>query len=378
MKCKLMEICQQLKYLTKEQLDKGLLSNYIQDYAYILHDKDKREDGSLKEPHYHIMIRLKDSTDSKYISKVFDVEEQYINKVKGKWVDVLLYLTHKNALDKFQYDDSRVVSNFDFVKVRDEELSKKNNNNRWNEICKLIDDGALKRYNYSEFINIEEYVKYERKMELAFKYRMNKMRGVNRMMECVFITGESGCGKTTYAKEIAKNKEYSIYVSSGSNDVLDSYSGEDCLILDDLRPSCLGLSDLLKMLDNNTSSTVKSRYYNKVLECKMIIITTVLSIDNFFNNVFEKENEPMVQLKRRCKTYISMDCDNMEVSVYNSKDRDYKLVAVYENPIKYNVAQEEEDNINYIQNLLGGAISGLKKVDNEDDFISVSQEEVPF
>lgn len=39
------------------------------------------------------------------------------------------------------------------------------------------------------------------------------------------------------------------------------------IILVDLRPSCMGLSDLLKMLDNNTSSTVKSRYKNKVLEC---------------------------------------------------------------------------------------------------------------
>ena len=47
------------------------------------------------------------------------------------------------------------------------------------------------------------------------------------------------------------------------------------LILDDLRPSCIGLSDLLKMLDNHTSSSVKSRYYNKVLECKLIIITSI-------------------------------------------------------------------------------------------------------
>ncbi|MGM8317295.1 AAA family ATPase, partial [Clostridium perfringens] len=83
-------------------------------------------------------------------------------------------------------------------------------------------------------------------------------------MECYFVTGKSGTGKTTYAKQLAKEKGYSVYISSGSNDVLDSYQGQDCIILDDLRPSCMGLSDLLKMLDNNTSSTVKSRYKNKV------------------------------------------------------------------------------------------------------------------
>ena len=93
-------------------------------------------------------------------------------------------------------------------------------------------------------------------------------------MNCIFITGASGTGKSTYAKQIASENNLSVYISSGSNDVLDDYQGQDCIILDDLRPSCMGLSDLLKMLDNNTASTVKSRYKNKVLECKMIIITT--------------------------------------------------------------------------------------------------------
>ena len=57
-------------------------------------------------------------------------------------------------------------------------------------------------------------------------------------------SGDAGTGKTTYAKDLAVKKGYSIFVSSGSNDVLDGYGGEDCIILDDLRPSCMGLSDL--------------------------------------------------------------------------------------------------------------------------------------
>ena len=38
---------------------------------------------------------------------------------------------------------------------------------------------------------------------------------------------------------------------------------EDVLILDDLRDSDFKFTDLLKILDNHTKSTVKSRYHNK-------------------------------------------------------------------------------------------------------------------
>lgn len=99
-----------------------------------------------------------------------------------------------------------------------------------------------------------------------------------RRLEVMYFTGDSGTGKTTLAKQIAKNRNYSYYVSSASNDILDSYAGQDCLILDDLRPSCLSLADLLKLLDNHTSSTVKSRYYNKILECKLIVVTITIPL----------------------------------------------------------------------------------------------------
>ena len=136
---------------------------------------------------------------------------------------------------------------------------------------------------YHENITIEEYDKYKKSIDNAFKYRTDIMKGVKRNMECVYITG-----KSTYAKMMCEDKGYSVFVSSGSNDVLDGYTGQDCIILDDLRPSCMGLSDLLKMLDNNTASTVKSRYKNKVLECKLIIVTSVLKIDEFLIYFFEK------------------------------------------------------------------------------------------
>ena len=381
MKTRLMEIVQQTKYLTSDAVKQGITCSYVQDYAYIIHDADTREDGTLKEPHWHIYLRLKDSTDSKYIAQAFDVPEQYINRVKGKWVDALMYCTHENAPEKYQYSEDDVVSNFDFHAVKEKEKAKKSKDARLDEIIDGIDTGQIREYNYTQFITMKESVRYERYIKSAFKYRLDRLKGLNRNMECVFISGESGAGKTTYAKKIAEDKNYSVYVSSGSNDVLDGYSGEDCIILDDLRPSCMGLSDLLKMLDNNTASTVKSRYKNKVLECRMIIITSVLSLDKFFSNVFENETEPIVQLKRRCQTYIVMHTDTMDVYCYNFTKRDYELISTYENPISF-VSQERtrKQTEEYIQRVLGSAVTGLKKVaDRPGDFMPLSDnEELPF
>ena len=381
MKQKLFEIVQQTKYLPIENVEKGVMSGYVRDYAYILHDKDMKEDGTLKEPHYHIFVRLKASTDSKYIAGAFGVPEQYVGKIHGKWVDALMYCTHENAPEKFQYSEDDVISNFDFHAVKEKEKAKKAKDARLLEIIDGIDTGQIREYNYFEYISMADAIKYDRQIKAAFKYRTDRLRGLNRKMDCIFITGEAGTGKTTYAKMLADDKNLSVFVSSGSNDVLDGYCGEDCIILDDLRPSCLGLSDLLKMLDNNTASTVKSRYKNKVLECKLIIITSVLSLDTFFSNVFKDDNEPIVQLKRRCQCYITMHAKSMDVYGYNRTKRDYMHLYTVENPVSF-VSQEhtEEEVYNYVGNLLGGAIKGLKKVqDNLQDFKPVTDdEELPF
>lgn len=320
---KLFEVVVYPESFDVNKLEEILGNSAIKDYAYILHDKDN------KKEHIHIAIRTIDSRQSDYVAKWFGVLENAVGRVKGKWSDMLKYLTHRNAPDKHQYDDDEVKSNFDWKKA----VAKGEENIRLDGIIEDIANGKIREYNYTQYITDREYIKYKRQIETAFNYRKDKLRGEKREMEGIFITGDSGLGKTTYAKLICEEKGYSYFVSSGSNDVLDGYMGEEVVILDDLRPSCMGLSDLLKMLDNHTASTVKSRYKNKVLECKLIIITSVLGIDKFFHNVFTEEKETIVQLKRRCKTYIRMHLDTIDIMIYDDYLRDYDLPITAKNPI---------------------------------------------
>jgi hypothetical protein len=335
------------------KLDDILQHSRIKDYAYIFHDKED------KKAHYHVDIRTKDSCKFEDVAKWFGVNVQAVGKAQSKggevvrWANMLAYLTHRNSPDKYQYDDETVKSNFDWKKASEQA----DNQKRLDAIILGIATGQIREYNYTNHITDREYIRYKKQIELAFNYRKDRIRGENRSMECVFITGDSGVGKTTYAKLICEEKNYSYFVSSGSNDMLDGYMGQDVIVLDDMRPSCMGLSDLLKMLDNNTASSVKSRYKNKVLECRMIIVTSILEIDTFFNNVFAEEKETIVQLKRRCRTYIKMYRENMEIYVYDDSIRDYDMPFTAKNPIakKYSPKKlSRGEQIERAKKMLGG------------------------
>lgn len=193
-------------------------------------------------------------------------------------------------------------------------------------------------------------------------------------MKAIFIYGESGTGKTTLAKRLAKQDGCSCFVSSGSNDVLDGYQGQDVIILDDLRPSCLGLSDLLKLLDNNTASTVKSRYANKVLECKAIYITTTQQITTFFRNVFSEDPESAVQLMRRCEIMVHMTAPTMDIYAYNPTKRGYQKLTSMPNPVEF-VRQplSKEQAKASIRAMFGGVVEGIESyLDHMDEFEQVT------
>ena len=193
------------------------------------------------------------------------------------------------------------------------------------------------------------YVKYRKAFESAFKYYEDKIRNKSINKECIYIYVTSGSGKTTYAKKFCEDRNLSYYISSASNDIMSDYCGEEVLILDDVRADCFNsLSDFLKMLDNNTSSTVKSRYRNKILECQYIILTSVLDIETLFDKFHDNFHEPIKQLRRRCKTYIHMTDDFITYNLYDEARGDYIKATTLPNPISklYKKQRLTEEMIN--------------------------------
>lgn len=325
-----------------DNLKEVLKRDCIQDFAYCIHDKDTYTDedekknpdhpsGSLKPAHIHLMLRFHQPQHIENIAKWYGLEANFIEKIHGSWESACVYLIHGNAPDKYQYSPDDVTANFNFQRLLDSYEKKQN----LDSVLQRILNGDIREYNKTLEIDNIMLVQCSRQIREAFKIRGEHLQATqqNRHMECIFITGSAGVGKTTLAKQIATENNLAYFISSGSNDILDGYSQQPCIIVDDVRPSSMGLSDLLKMLDPHTACTVKSRYFNKFVNADLIILTTVLDIDEFYRNVFSEQVEPVTQLKRRCKTYIKLFSDSIYVSVWDSKRMAYSAPVMYKNTI---------------------------------------------
>lgn len=321
-------------------------SHVIKNYAYIIHDKDlytkadesrnpKHKAGEFKPAHIHLVLKFERSQPqkTKYICKWFNLAENFVSKINGSFEDAVLYLAHINAPDKAQYDVKNITANFDIQTVIENADSK----DKLSNIVDRILSGEIREYNKTTEIDTKLLVYPDslRVIENAFKVRAEYLQNTQseRKTTCIYICGQAGAGKTTLAKKIADSHDMDYYISSGSNDILDGYCQQPCLILDDIRPSALGLSDLLKLLDPHTACSIKSRYKNKYVNCSLIILTSVLKIDEFYHNVFEHEDEPINQLKRRCKFYIKMDYDFIKIREWNDFSMEYGKERVYINDI---------------------------------------------
>lgn len=280
----------------------------LKSWCIITHDKDVLPSGEPKRPHFHCVLTFSNNKTFGSIAKGLGVEVQYVNKIKSTTKSAQLYLVHRNNPEKYQYNPSEVQASFDYVNFVDDCPIKEKREN----IAFRIEKGEIKEYNIFKYITIDEYSRNKRYYQACFEYRQGKLKGLDRNMECIFITGGSGTGKTTYAKSIASMRGYATYISSGGKNPLDNYKGEECIILDDTRSSTWSLTDFLKLTDNHTDSLVGCRYYNKsIAECKLLIVTSCKSLDEFYEQATKEDNEPRIQLFRRFNMLIKMSKDTM-------------------------------------------------------------------
>lgn len=86
-------------------------------WAYILHDKDKTEDGTPKEPHTHIYMEFTSPRGVKAVARALGLDEDHYNLVealKKSKSGALRYLVHTDDPKKNQYAHEEVIANFDW------------------------------------------------------------------------------------------------------------------------------------------------------------------------------------------------------------------------------------------------------------------------
>lgn len=302
----------------------------IKEWAYIIHDKDTSKDGTPVEPHIHLYLNFgRSGATFDTVAKWFKDEPQYVDKVHGRKSDILMYLTHLNAPEKYQYEKTDVISNFDIEKAIKEDKTTE-------YILETIDatvfDFAQEKITYAQAHQclqdmkimcksmelLDYWIKAVDRIQKLWKQQCTLSTKGKRDMQIIFIHGKSGSGKSTYAEMYAdmlcKVKGYRDYSrSSAINDIMQDYMGEDIFILDDYRDvdeatgTTQNLTDVLKMLDPHFASSSRSRYTNKTFTGKLIIITSTKDPLLWF----EKTKEQRWQFFRRISKLIEIDEKNV-------------------------------------------------------------------
>jgi hypothetical protein len=154
-------------------------------------------------------------------------------------------------------------------------------------------------------------------------------------MDVIMLHGPGGIGKTAYAKMLAESKGFDptdIFVTPSGEDIMCGYKGESCIIVDDFRKEQMSFVEFLKMTDNNTNSSVRSRYTNKdISNCKLMIVTSIYSLENLY---IGNTGEDMVQLYRRFKLQLKMTADEITPYAYVKSIKAFLPTTPFSNPIR--------------------------------------------
>lgn len=309
---------QYFEYFNDEQLDKVFhwLDKVDCEYIAVKHDKDES-----KAPHFHIFVKLDDARSFDDIARQCDIKKQYVQKIEKGWRNALAYAFHltesaKND-GKYKYNETAVIrtkqvdvsaifaknEEYEELKIREEELK---------QLIFKYGECEISKKELLAKMTANDYNKHALLIKRMREYRLMKVR--DRDMQVLYICGASGSGKTTVAKYFARVFAYDYFVSGSGKDVLDGYDKEECIILDDLRADAFTKAELFKLTDNNTNSSVKSRYNNKDISyCKLMIITSIKTPHALYNWEDGDKDETFKQFARRLNNTFVYIHDNGDV-----------------------------------------------------------------
>lgn len=338
--------CRPLLEIIIKKLEKeGVVVNE----AYIIkHDKDKvsKWDSDKmkyiiedKTEHIHALLKFEKGASLNKLALAMQVDSQYLEKLKSGrygYDNCLAYLVHAKDETKHQYQPDEVItikgedytsiyhrSMETWVKGRATKKAKETSLSvDW--LTEKILSGEITKSNImltDEYYAI--YGQYKRKTNEALdtagerkSYQAIADLEAGKFKKTIlFITAESGAGKTRYSKKlIALLQKVALkygqrwdYCVTASTNAFDEYNGQDILFLDDIKGGSLTVSDWLKLLDPYMISPISARYHNKMGSAKVIIITNTHLPIPFFASVKDSFREDIGQFVRRIDCLIQIE-----------------------------------------------------------------------
>lgn len=316
---------QQLSHLNQklEDFPRLLEEAGAEQYAYIVHDKDRTADGVLKASHVHVVMKFENPRSLQSISKIFRDSPQYVELPKSRngFNNMIAYLTHrtKGATEKYQYDPKAVTANFDYPDALEKITAKVEQRDSKTRLDELLERLMSYDITYEEAVSeltASEFSRYHQRLKLTAEYGrqqyakrwIKEHEDNHKPIEVIWITGVAGSGKTLEAKKIARERSTrDFYMATGQRDPFQNYTDEPVIILDDLRPKTFDYNTLLQLLDPFNATMADARYSNKTLIADTIIITSVYSPLDFYHVLVPEQYRDIdtyKQLERRISEII--------------------------------------------------------------------------
>lgn len=357
-------------------------------WAGIVHDKDTTEEGELVEPHLHLMLYFKHARSPQNVAWEIDGKTGKREDAKTERLEFFKqvnngysYLVHhtQGAKDKYQYDPSLVVSNFDYpqkLQQIEKQVKRRQNQSDNDLIADYLNqlyEGTLTLEEVEAELTGSLYAKansrikavMEKRQEFLIKDYIHDMTAHNRHKVVVYIYGKSGLGKTRLAKHYAQQLQFPYFITGSSRDPFQTYRQEPLVILDELRPQTFRYDDLLKLLDPyNFEVLVPSRYYDKALTAKYLFITSPYSPLELYQEAFNGRDrtDSFEQLNRRLDTILEVTAETIFPMRYNQEMESYQpiLGTEFANTFKP-IRAEHQKHDSFLQT--------LEKLPNHEDTI---------
>ena len=299
-------------------------------------------DDEVTKTHYHMVIKFRSPMPTDNIKNKFPYGKiESTRNLKAS----IQYLIHLNDASKVQFSWDDIHTNcldmtpYKVLSVSQQAVTMEN-------IYHAIELGEIREYNVTTEIPISLFSNNKTKIDNALTwYREKVMSKTDRNITVIFMSGATGIGKTSFAKKYAVTRYAGVEpcVSSSSNDPLQDYKGQPVLILDDLRDDSFKYHDFLKLLDNHTLSSSRSRYHNKAFIGDIIIITSTRPINDWY---FNKSPEEKHELYRRVHTWFKFVGDRIQIFEYDDKLNRYEPAGSMPNPIVINAQKRKEIILN--------------------------------
>ena len=272
----------------------------VKEYAMILHDQDVDKHGTPVKEHYHLYLNF-GKTNWKFedVAKWFSINVNLVGRVESNKAFVLRYYTHEGQAEKHQYPVEAMVANFD-VKAYLDKMAQKIDLDTLIAKCAA---GEITRLNYTQYIDPVIYAKHRNLFDSAWRFMDAALAAKNdlsnRERPVLWFYGDTSVGKSLLCKLLAGRQQLPIYFTSTGTDPFGEYHGEDIVVLDDLRPEKpFSFESLLKIIDPYNVCAVQSRYHNKYLTCKQMIVTSPMSPEQYAAQSY-LQGEDAAQLYRR-------------------------------------------------------------------------------